>query len=204
MTQKPPTQPASKMNIGSIKNGNDSKYWMVLENNNIKSWYLLNEYKIYYTIDNGGKPYRIIVNDSSVFVFSGLPHVHSLIYSVEKYLNIFIGKNTEKYKEYYDGMFTGSSILVESKKNEYIFIGNKIKTFRTLEPVVEFHSIMGNSSVVYPFALTTNYAYLMLYDIYLGRNSKNINPYDEYYNFNKSYAPKENTYTSRVIDIPKY
>jgi hypothetical protein len=204
MVRKSPTQHASETDVGIIKNGNDSKYWIVLENNNIKTWYLLGEHKIYYTIDNGGKPYKIIVSDSNVFVFSGLPHVHSLIYSVKKYLTIFIGKNTKKYGEHSNGMFAGSSVLVESKKNEYVFIGNKIKTFRTLEPVVEFHSIMGNSSVVYPFALTTNYAYLMLYDIYLGRNSKNISPYDEYYNFDKSNNPKKNTYISTVIDIPKY
>jgi hypothetical protein len=204
MVRKSPTQHASEMNIGTIKNGNDSNYWMVMENNNIKKWYLLGEYKIYYTIDNGGKPYRIIVSDSSVFVFSGLPHVHSLIYSVKNYQKIFIGKSTKKYGDNYKAMFAGSSILVESKKNEYVFIGDRIKTFTTVEPVLEFHSIMGNSSVVYPFAITENYEYLMLYDIYLERTSNDISPYDIYYNFHKDIKPKENKYKSTVINMPKY
>ena len=44
---------------------------------------------------------------------------------------------------------------------------------------------MGNSSVVYPFALTKNYGYLILENIYLKRDFGNKNPYDVYYKNNK-------------------
>jgi hypothetical protein len=199
MSKKSPQQQPSEMNVGDIKTGKDTNNWIILENNNIKKWHSLGKYKKYYTIDNGGKPYKVIINDSNVFIFSGL----SNIYIVKNYKKIFIGKNTKKYVNYYDKIFTGSAILVETKKNEYVFIGNNIKKFYTTEPVLEFHSIMGNSCVVYPFALTSNYAYLMLYDIYLERNFDNVSPYDEYYKLDKCDKPKEFLYSSNIIDVPK-
>jgi hypothetical protein len=93
-------------------------------------------------------------------------------------------------------LFSGSSILVEIKKNSYIFIGTKIIEFNTLEPIVEFHSIMGNSSVVYPFALTNNYAYLMLKNVFLKHDFGDKDPYDVYYNFKKT----NNKYTQKIIN----
>ena len=148
----------SENQIGKIKSFNNNN-WIVLKKNNIKKWISLGQYKKYYTIDNGSKKYKIIINDKYIYIFS-FPDYETLIYEIKNYKNIFIGKNTKKYR-IYDNLFTGSSILVEIKKNEYIFIGNKIMKFNTQEPIIEFHSIMGNNSVVYPFALTNNYAYLI-------------------------------------------
>jgi len=133
-----------------------------------------------------------------------MPAQKRLIYNVKNYKNIFIGKNTHKYRGLYNELFTGSSILVEAKKNNYVFIGNKIKTFRTIEPVVEFHSIMGNSSVVYPFALTSNYTYLMLYNVYLERRTDDMDPYDGYYRSERSTVKiTKNAYDSIIIDEPQ-
>jgi hypothetical protein len=54
------------------------------------------------------------------------------------------------------------------------------------EPIIEFHSIAGNSSVFYPFALTNNYAYLMLDSVYLERDFGDKDPYPIYYDNKKT------------------
>lgn len=193
MDRKSPSIHASENQVGKISIGNDKNNWIILEKNKIKKWYLLGKYKKYYTIDNGSKKYKVIVSDKNIYVFS-----NNLDYEIKKYNQIFIGKNTKKYA-IYNGLFTGSSILVEIKKNSYIFIGTKIIEFNTLEPIVEFHSIMGNSSVVYPFALTNNYAYLILENVYLKRDFDDKDPYEVYYDFKKKWKRLSYKYTQKII-----
>jgi hypothetical protein len=186
MNRKSPSIHASENPVGKIKIGNDKNNWIILEKNNIKKWYLLGKYKKYCTEDNGNKKYKIIINDNHIYIFSNSEGYDILTYEIKNYKNIFIGKNTKKYR-IYDGLFIGSSILVEIKKNTYIFIGNKITKFITNEPIIEFHSIMSNSSVVYPFALTNNYVYLMIENVYLKRDFDDNDPYEVYYDFKKKW-----------------
>jgi hypothetical protein len=189
MVRKSPTIHASENQIGKISIGNDKNNWIILEKNKIKKWYLLGKYKKYYTLDNGSKKYKVIISDKNIYIFSNNFDCITI-----KNKQIFIGKNTKKYSVY-NGLFSGSSILVEIKKNSYIFIGTKIIEFNTIEPIIEFHSIMSNSSVVYPFALTNNYAYLMLNNIYLKRDFGDKDPYNVYYNLKKI----NNKYTYKII-----
>lgn len=200
MVRKSPLIHASENQIGKISIGNDKNNWIILEKNKIKKWYLLGKYKKYYTLDNGSKKYKVIISDKNIYIFPiNLDYIFEWI-SVKRQQSqnkqIFIGKNTKKYSVY-DGLFSGSSILVKMKKNSYIYIGTKIIEFNTLEPIVEFHSIMGNSSVVYPFALTNNYAYLMLKNVFLKRDFGDKDPYDVYYNFKKT----NSKYTQKIINI---
>jgi hypothetical protein len=198
MVRKSPSIHASENQIGKISIGNDKNNWIILEKNKIKKWYLLGKYKKYYTLDNGSKKYKVIISDKNIYIFpNNLDYISDWI-SIKRQQSqnkqIFIGKNTKKYSVY-DGLFSGSSILVEIKKNSYIFIGTKVIEFNTLEPIIEFHSIMSNSSVVYPFALTNNYAYLMLKNVYLKRDFDDKDPYDVYYNFKKT----NSKYTQKII-----
>jgi hypothetical protein len=48
MDRKSPSKSATECNNGSIKIGNDKNHWIVLEKNNVKRWYLLGKYTIYY------------------------------------------------------------------------------------------------------------------------------------------------------------
>ena len=198
MVRKSPSIHASENQIGKISIGNDKNNWIILEKNKIKKWYLLGKYKKYYTLDNGSKKYKVIISDKNIYIFpNNLDYISdwiSIKHQQSQNKQIFIGKNTKKYSVY-DGLFSGSSILVEIKKNSYIFIGTKVIEFNTLEPIIEFHSIMSNSSVVYPFALTNNYAYLMLNNIYLKRDFDDKDPYDVYYNFKKT----NSKYTQKII-----
>jgi hypothetical protein len=96
-------------------------------------------------------------------------------------------------------VFEHSNCKCSNKKNSYIFIGTKIIEFNTLEPIIEFHSIIGNGSVVYPFALTNNYAYLILENVYLKRDFDDKDPYDVYYDFKKKWKRLSYEYTQKLI-----
>ena len=200
MNRKSPTAHASENKIGLIKKGNDTNNWIILEKNNIKRWYLLGKYKKYYTMDNGTNKYKIIINDKNIYVFYDEPEYQTLAYNIKNYKNIFIGKNTKKYR-IYDKDYLGSSVLVEIKKNVYVFIGSSIIQFNTKEPIIEFHSIMGNNFVVYPFALTNDYAYLILENAYIERDFNDNEPYEVYYDFKKKWNRK--SYNYKTINIHK-
>jgi hypothetical protein len=202
MNRKSPSIHASENEIGKISTGNDKNNWIILEKNKIKRWYLLGKYKKYYTLDNGSKKYKVIINDKNIYIFSNneIQQIQQIQIKLSKIKQIFIGKNTKKYS-IYNGLFSGSSILVEIKKNNYIFIGTKIIEFNTLEPIIEFHSIMDNSSVIYPFALTNNYAYLILENVYLKRDFDDKNPYEIYYDFKKKWKRLSYKYTQKNVKI---
>ena len=195
MVRKSPSIHASENQIGKISIGNDKNNWIILEKNKIKRWYLLGKYKKYYTLDNGIEKYKVIISEKNIYIFSN----NEIKLKLSKNKQIFIGKNTKKYSVY-NWLFSGSSILVEIKKNSYIFIGTKIIEFNTLEPIIEFHSIIGNSSVVYPFALTNNYAYLILENVYLKRDFDDKDPYEVYYDFKKIWKRLSYKYTQKLRD----
>lgn len=204
MVRKSPAIHASENQVGKISIGNDKNNWIILEKNKIKKWYLLGKYKKYYTLDNGSKKYKVIINEKNIFIFSNDLNSDWLVLPLStkrkesQNKQIFIGKNTKKYCVY-NGLFSGSSILVENKKNSYIFIGTKIIEFNTLEPIIEFHSIIGNGYVVYPFALTNNYAYLILENVYLKRDFDDKDPYDVFYDFKKKWKRLSYKYTQKLI-----
>ena len=71
-----------------------------------------------------------------------------------------------------------------------MYICDKIFKFKTKEPINKFVSQMVNSFVVYPFALTENYAYLIIENVYLQRDFGDIDPYEVYYDFKKEWNHK--------------
>ena len=60
---------------------------------------------------------------------------------------------------------------------------------------------MGNNFVVYPFALTNNYAYLIIENVYLERDFDDKEPYEVYYDFKKKWNRK--SYNYKTINIHK-
>lgn len=102
---------------------------------------------------------------------------------IKNYKNVFVGKHYNKYSCCnYKSSFKGNSILIELKPLNYLFIGDSIKQFTTTEPIVKYVSTIGNNSVPYPFALTENYAYIMLGIHYFNREDiGDIDPYVAYY-----------------------
>jgi hypothetical protein len=192
-----PSIHASTSKVGQIKVGNNGKNWIVLEKNKIKKWYLLGEYKKYKTLVYYDTiSYIIVIGEKNIYIFyynyTDSKKKNNLCYypfNITNYINYFIGKNTQKYsfsnKEIYKKLYTGSSILIQYKKNKYIFINWEIFSFSTNEPIIEFHSLLGKDNRFYPFALTENYVYLIKENVYLHRNFDDKNPLDIYYDNKK-------------------
>ena len=179
MDRKSPSISATECNNGSIKIGNDKNHWMVLEKNNVKRWYLLGKYKIYKTLNLLHEIFKVIVNDKNIYIFDN----DILILQIKNYKNIFIGKNTKKYAiKNVDKLYSGSSILVEIKKNEYIFINYEIFSFKTVEPIINYYSLLGRNNSFFCFATTENYAYLIKEKVYSKYDVSLGNPLDIYYN----------------------
>lgn len=176
-----------------------NKNWIILNKNNKKKWYLLGNYLLYNIIDNGGEPYKVIITEKKIYIFTKYLKINKLIKIIKNYNEIFIGENKIKYSDYTEN-FVGSSILVELNNNNYIFIGMEIYKFKTKEKINKFYSIMGNSMVPYPYGKTDKYIYLMIENVYLERNFTNIHPYLYYYNHDKKY----NNIISHKYKIFKY
>lgn len=206
-----PSESATEQSLGTIKKGNDGNKWIILENlNKVKKWIVLDKtVKKYDTIDNGARPFRVIITKNKIIIFK-LEYLYSKSKEryyinetikpivIKKYKNVFIGKNIKKYS-YYSSPFTGNTILVEIKAKTYLYVGEAIKLFHFEEPIIKYVSIMGNNDVPYPFALTKNYAILLIEDIILERNFGDIDPYQVYYNYSKKYFPKYKKLKTKVI-----
>ena len=159
--------------------------------------------KTYYTHDNGGRPFKVIIDDNKVFVYKREGYNlenYSVLYSEKsiKYLKknffeckkIFIGKSPlnemTKFSGGYGKDFNGNSILLELENNKYIFIGSIIYSFESHSKIVIFKSPVGNSDVPYPYAIdNAGRYYLMIEDVVIDKftNKKEYDndPYNYYY-----------------------
>jgi len=110
-----------------------------------------------------------------------------LIFKINKYKNIFVGTNTTKFGGYYTEKFKGNSVLIETNTNEYIFVDKDIYKFITTTPITKYYSVMGNSNVPYPFAISKDKIYLMNENKCMDYKDwdKKRDPYQIYYQLNK-------------------
>ena len=143
--------------------------------------------KIYFTHDNGGRPFevqQISPNVVRINVLEVTPNEEGWIewdpkkYAkcIKKYTNvekIFVGKSlvnaTTKSSGGHGKQFDGNSILLKLRdeektyrENKYVFIGDRIYEFTTVEPIETFYSTVGNNDVPYPVALSKSFIYFML------------------------------------------
>ena len=129
----------------------------------------------YLTHDNGGRPFKVSVNNKNVSIYK-LPedynydngHANKKDYTilVKTYNNvkqIFIGKSVKGDDANGNNNFgLGNSVLLEIANNKYVFIGEVIFEFSTSSPVIEFFSMIGNNDVPYPLALTKDNVYFLI------------------------------------------
>lgn len=131
----------------------------------------------YFTEDNGDNPFVIYIDKYNEKYKNGYKiwiYKHSIDYDVDnyEYYNIenygiylknydviqkFIGSDSEQHQP-------GNSCLFKiSKENRYLFVGHIIYEFTTDDDeILEYYSIVGNSSVPYPAAYGKKYLYIML------------------------------------------
>jgi hypothetical protein len=141
--------------------------------------------KIYYTLDNGGRPFKVVVGKTSVQVYkrgrSDLWEYDSsdydpldpsdydslnyldpsdydtLIMRLPRVKKVFVGKDVE------DSSRDGNSILLSMAHHRYVFIGDNIYEFSTPDKdvITHYYSEVGNSEVPYPVAVGKQNAYFM-------------------------------------------
>jgi hypothetical protein len=121
--------------------------------------------KNYYTLENGGRPFRVEVNPSenmvNVFInykFDKYKKLFNTKVFSSKYQEIWIGKspknkNSPLSNREYARRFDGNSILIKKSNNTYVFIGDNIFSFKAKAAITEFVSMVGNNAVSYPYAI---------------------------------------------------
>ena len=184
----------------------------------------IHDYKYYLTHDNGGRPFCVYVDESQneVHIYKSsnsnnkdyVVHIGSY-----KFFQIFIGLSPlNKMTEFSGGNgpdFDGNSILLKIDDLKYMFIGEKIYTFKTLNNITVFESPVGNSDVPYPYAIDSEENYYFLLGVSKNSGilkiadiSKRNDPYNYfYYMLGKNFIKTENIKWIHLKPIerePKY
>lgn len=205
--RKSPNISATNFPIGTIKKGNDGNKWIVNETSNgILRWVKVKpklKGKIYYTHDNGGRPYLVnIISNSKVDIYkTNNSNSNKLVKSYNNVKRVFIGKytHTNTRGQTISAPFIGNSILLNLYADKYVYIGHKIKEFKTEgDEIIKYYSLVGNSDVPYPIAVGKSNIYFMLDMVYTSRddfenisylNNIPIDYEDAYYIFYKYDLP---------------
>jgi hypothetical protein len=160
----------------------------------------LNKPKIYFTHDNGGRPFKIEVSLNNVTINvidedkTNEQKAHYKLYDSLNAKKIFIGKSPLNEMTEFSGghgkKFDGNTILLEIGNNKYKFIGDNIFTFSSYAKIVKYVSPVGNNDVPYPYAIDINKnIYLFIENVVLGdtdelrkyMKDKKNDPYTYYY-----------------------
>ena len=236
-----PEESATKFSIKTKKVGNDGNMWIIMEDKNGKHrWKKISgksrkttkkigikvstKGKVYFTHDNGGRPFMVVVNGNNVdiytyptdFGFDRRLEKKDYTVSVKSYKNvkkIFIGKSIkgdDMYASYPNkpakaaSAGLGNSILLNLSGNKYVFIGESIYEFNTPDHIEEFYSMIGHSDVPYPVAVGEKNVYFLISTGHYGYLSR-----DHFEDFPKKYSWGLESYNrlwgmgSFQPDIPK-
>lgn len=207
------------------KGNDGNKWKVVETKNGTKRWQIVksgsNKYKKFYILDNRNKPFivNILIDEIQIYAlnYNKLKNAHKLdnimnetnhdlydlFMNIKEYEKVFIGKSQlndmTEYSGAYGSKYNGNSILIKlsssSRLHNYMAIGYKIYTFSTSEEIIQYHSPVGNNLVPYPYAISNNYVYLLIDEVYIenkyidtGKSkkvNKNTNVYDQYYEMKK-------------------
>lgn len=153
-----------------------------------KSYSRVTDNQTFTTLDYGDRPFRVEVTDQVISVYDNYDlvrdgkkkwkkMVQKNLLTVSPYEQVFIGTDPS-----YGTKGDGNSILVKKSDDEYIYIGNEIYSFKTTDIIQSYDSPIGNSAVPYPYAVGTNYTYLMIEPVkILNEKLKPGDPYNHYY-----------------------
>ena len=128
----------------------------------------------YYIHDNGGIPFKVLINDSIVEVYKNDDNTSPIQTFFPN--KIFIGESKlnpmTKFSGCHGDEFLGNSILLEIDEDEdgykYEFIGQSIFSFHTIGKIVTYESPVGNNDVPYPYAIDEfGNVFLLIEDIVL-------------------------------------
>lgn len=191
-TRKAPAEHAVFLPEGTIKH-HSKETWIVLPAGPSKRWQKATGY---FTHDNGGRPFYVQVRSPAeggiqVRALTADDTYGRIELSLLRYERVWIGENTGRYANRKEVAARGNSVLVHKEGNKYIYIGHHIVEFSTSDKIREFHGIMGNSDVVYAFAIGSENIYLFTGNISLPISvvPPNTDPYAVYYADQRSGHP---------------
>lgn len=149
----------------------------------------INDFQEYYTHSNGSRPYKVeIINNSLVRVFKS----DNCILNVFPQ-QIFVGKSDKNKMTEYSGAFgtdfDGNTILLKMNDTNYIYIGCNMFSFTSINPIISYHSPVGNNDVPYPYAIDSEKKYYLLIENVMLNYTKELedyiinhnDPYEYYY-----------------------
>lgn len=131
--------------------------------------------KSYFTHDNGGRPFLVYIAPNHVTIYKQPNNKYYIASDIKKnqkwsytkfvrkiqYKKIWIGKSKNSML-INDLSLDGNTILLQKKKMEYVFIGNKIFKFNTYDDVIKkYYSPVANNDVPYPVAFGSKFAYFL-------------------------------------------
>ena len=173
-TRKSPPFHASDCK-GTRKKGKDGDYISKVDKKGVYKWIKISgkisgkaemqKGKSYDTLDNGLRPYRVIVDGTNVSIYKGT-RKEDYSYDYDKLI-----RSVKVKKVYLGGSKSGlgNSILLHLSGNKYMYIGHEIYEFQMEDSVESYFSLIGNSDVPYPVLLGSEYAYFMLDRCYVAR-----------------------------------
>jgi len=146
----------------------------------------------YFILDNYSKPYKVIIgqtNNVQVYKLEDADDEiqYKLILSIQA-LKVFVGKSPlipmTEFSGGHGQQFDGNSILLQQSEYSYIWIGEKIISFLSYFPIVEYISPVGNNQVTYPWAIDEKgWVYLFLCNVVITNipESNLADPYDYFW-----------------------
>jgi hypothetical protein len=120
--------------------------------------------RVYITHDNGGRPFCVKKNGSSVDVFkrsSGDNYSASYdmkLHSFDGIKSLHVGGK-------------GHDVLIDTGGGQFVFVGNCIFSFRMKDELEDYYSEMGPSDVPYPRVLGKKNVYMLGEKVYIPRSA---------------------------------
>jgi hypothetical protein len=137
---------------------------------------LTQETKKCYIHDNGGRPFKLMANDTGITIYKYNnfdieyePIYDEIVYELTDYSGFWEGYDTSCYEMH------GNSVLIQVTDSDYIYVGWNIYKFSTNELIVDYVSPVGNNDVPYPVAYGVDNVYFMLDNEYISKTHLNIN-----------------------------
>ena len=185
MDRPSPLDSATKYKIGTVKKGNDGNMWIVISTSTgIHRWKKYNPHdkhkkaKKYFIHDNGTRCFLVFIEQNqkdnkkeniNVYVYTvkyfdkknTVSDYDIFVTSFKNVKQVFVGKDAEYG-------YTGNTILLKLK-DKYVYIGERIYEFKTIDTIEKYYSTVGNNDVPYPVAVGTKYAYFMLDNVYVDK-----------------------------------
>lgn len=144
---------------------------------------------VYNIMENCGESFRVIIKHNGkkkdVYVYKGLdkvkePDFINPIYVFKNVKKIFAGGNLVCPSTIWPGSFrnefVGNSVLINTKKKEYVCITENMYKFTALSKITNFYSPVHNSNVTDPFAFDKQGNYYNLHRWKVLVDTKAINP----------------------------